>query len=96
MSTQSFPLARVRHADRVLSQTLAGEAVLLDLNTEQYFGLNALGTRIWELIGELGDTRPIFETLVAEYDAPAEVIADDLRDLLSRLVQDGLVHADPA
>jgi hypothetical protein len=96
MSRQPFPFTRVRHADRVLSQTLAGEAVLLDLNTEQYFGLNALGTRIWGLIGEVGDIQPIFEALVAEYDAPADVIAADLRELVAQLVHDGLVRVDSA
>ena len=94
MSTQRFPYVRVRHAERVLSQTLAGEAVLLDLDSERYFGLNALGTRIWQLIGEVGNVEPIFEALVAEYDAQPEAIADDLRELLTKLMHDGLVHAD--
>jgi len=94
MPTDHFPVARVRHADRVVSQTLAGEAVVLDLKSERYYGLNPLGTRIWRLIGELGDVDRILEALVAEYDAPADVIAADLHELLAQLVRDGLVEAD--
>jgi hypothetical protein len=94
MSAHHFPAARVRYADRVLSQTLAGEAVVLDLKRERYYGLNSLGTRIWGLIGEHGDVDRILETLVVEYDAPADVIAADLHDLLAQLVRDGLVEAD--
>jgi hypothetical protein len=95
MSNQQFDYTRVRHADRVLSQTLGGEVLLLDLKSEQYFGLDPVGTRIWELIGELGDVDRVFEALVAEYDAPPETLATDLRTLLTRLVSAGLVQPDP-
>ena len=94
MTAQCFSHARVRQAERVLSQTLAGEAVLLDLNSEQYFGLNSLGTRVWELIGQLGEVEPILETLIVEYDADPDIIANDLRSLLAQLVRQGLVHVD--
>jgi hypothetical protein len=94
MSTQHFDRTSVRQAERVLAQTLGGEAVLLDLKSEQYFGLDATGTRIWQLIGELGDVERIFEALVDEYDAQPEVIANDLRTLLTQLIRAGLVQTD--
>jgi hypothetical protein len=77
----------------VLSQTLGGEVMLLDLKSEQYFGLDAVGTRIWELIGELGDVDRVFAALVAEYDAEPDTLAADLRSLLTRLVDAGLLQA---
>jgi hypothetical protein len=94
MSEFRFDFQRVRPAERVLSQTLGGEAVLLDLKSEQYFGLDPTGTRIWELIHELSEVDRIFEHLVAEYDAPADAIATDLNDLLSRLATAGLIDAE--
>jgi hypothetical protein len=94
MSTRQFDFTRVRHGDRVLSQTLGGEVLLLDLKSEQYFGLDAIGTRIWELIGELGDVDRVFEALVTEYDAEPETLANDLRALLAKLVGAGLLHVD--
>lgn len=94
MTEQEFPYHRVRHGERVLAQTLAGEAVLLDLKSERYFGLDRTGTRIWQLIGELGDVQQIFAALVAEFDAPPQAVADDLRALLGRLVAEGLVLPD--
>ncbi len=39
---------RVSAATDVLVQELAGEAVLLNLKTEQYFGLDAVGARMWQ------------------------------------------------
>jgi hypothetical protein len=94
MSSREFPYTRVRHGDRVLSQTLGGEVMLLDLKSEQYFGLNAVGTRIWELIGELGEVDRVFAALLAEYDAEPDTLAGDLRSLLTRLVDAGLLQAD--
>lgn len=94
MATEQFEYKRVRYADRVLSQTLGGEAVVLELKSEQYFGLDATGTRIWQLIGELGDVRQIYEAMIAEYDADPAVLARDLRLLLDRLIAAGLIRAD--
>ncbi len=56
--------------------------------------MDAVGTRIWELIGELGDVDRVLAALVAEYDAEPETLAADLRSLLSRLVDAGLLQAD--
>ena len=94
MTDQSFEYRRVRHGERVLAQTLAGEAVLLDLKSERYFGLDRTGTRVWQLIEEVGDVQQIFAALVAEFDAPADTIASDLRALLGRLVAEGLVQPE--
>src|SRR5690606_27195557 len=41
---------RVSRSDQVMFQELDGEAVLLDLSGEAYFGLNGVGTRIWALM----------------------------------------------
>ena len=66
---------------------LAGEAVILDLNAGTYFGLNAVGTRIWQLLESDGRLRPVFDTLCREYDAPAAEIERDLLELVAQLVE---------
>lgn len=86
----------LRHRSGVLFRDLAGEAVLLDPDAGTYFGLNEVGTRAWNLLGErTGATlAAVHAALLAEYDAPPERIWDDLltlvRDLLShRLLEIG-------
>jgi len=82
----------LRHSDDVLFQEVGGEAVLLDLASEQYFGLDQVGTRIWELIdgkARLGDIR---QTLCAEYEAESERIGKDLLALAQSLADAGLVR----
>src|SRR5438874_308601 len=56
--TQALTLdSRVVPADELLSSELDGEAVILDLTSGVYFGLNGVGARIWELLGEARDLR---------------------------------------
>ena len=79
----------VRSED-VLFQEVGGEAVLLDLASEQYFGLDPVGTRIWELIDPATPLRAILATLCSEYDADPDRIARDLLALAQSLVDAGL------
>ena len=76
----------------VLFQNLGGEAVLLDLKTETYFGLNPVGTRMWELItageGSLGEA---VDTLLGEFDVGRERLQTDLLRLAGELAAAGLV-----
>ena len=71
--------------DSVVFRELDGEAVILDLDTGTYYGLNETGTRIWQLLGEGADTRAIVETVAREYDAEPAAIERDVARLLSEL-----------
>ena len=95
MPAESITLAQSIHRrDDVVFQEVAGEAVLLDLASETYFGLNPVGTRIWQLIGAGARLQAICDTLVAEYDADAERIGSDLLALATQLRDSGLVRID--
>jgi len=75
----------------VISQVVAGETVILDLESECYFGLDAVGTRIWQLIGEHGDLRRIVATLLEEYEVGEAQLLSDLEALLRETSGRGLV-----
>ena len=57
---------RLRIADDVVVRDLAGESVLLNLSTGTYFGLDAVGTRLWHLIAEHGSTTLVLIILLTE------------------------------
>lgn len=78
----------------VLSQELAGETVLLDLASESYFGLDAVGTRIWQLLKDGVDEAVLVDTLLDEYEVEREVLERDVADLLGRLAEAGLIECD--
>jgi len=75
----------------VLTRQVGDEVVLLDLASGNYFGLEAVGARIWQLLGEARSTASIRDILLAEYDAPADTIEADLQRLVAELISRGLV-----
>lgn len=80
-----------RRSGHVLSQDDGGEAVLLDLAGERYFGLNTVGTRIWQLMSQPITLRELHEALCAEFDASPERIERDLLELVEQLHAAGLI-----
>ena len=83
--------SRVRVNDDVLFQELQGEAVLLNLKSGVYFGLDPVGTRIWQLFAEHEVLAEIAQTIVAEYDVPEDRCSADLLALVGDLERQGLV-----
>ncbi|MDE2406731.1 MAG: PqqD family protein [Xanthomonadaceae bacterium] len=84
--------SRLVRSPDVLFQEVGGEAVLLDLASEQYFGLDPVGTRIWELLDGEAPLARIHHTLAAEYDAKPARIGEDLLALAQTLLDAGLVQ----
>lgn len=78
---------KVHFSDQVLTQTLDDEVVLLHLVTGRYFGLEPIGSRIWQLLGELGDTEAVLAQLLTEYQVDEARLRQDLDDLLASLIE---------
>lgn len=76
----------------VLHQFIDGEAVLLDLQSESYFGLNEVGSRIWELLREGHTLDSIHEILSREYDVEPEALQADMEQLITDLLAANLVR----
>lgn len=90
-------MSRTIHiSSEVLCRELQGEAVLLDLDSQRYFGLDAVGTRIWQLLGQHGDEGAILDALEQEFDADRETLERDLQDFLQRLTEAGLITVGAA
>jgi hypothetical protein len=82
---------RITLSPDVISQEVSGETVLLDLQSENYFGLDEVGTRIWQLIKETSDLQAIYQTLLEEYDVTEPRLQQDLDALLGEIAGLGLV-----
>jgi hypothetical protein len=78
-------------SDQVISQEVSGETVLLDLNRESYFGLDEVGTRVWQLINEDGHLPAILATMLQEFEVEELTLKNDIADLLAKLEAQGLV-----
>jgi hypothetical protein len=79
----------------VLVRYLDNESVLLNLETEQYFGLDETGTRMWQLLTASPCIDSAYQELLAEFDVEPELLRANLADLLSKLVESGLLQILP-
>lgn len=85
---------KVIFAETVFAQEVDGEMVLLDMESENYFGLDEVGTAIWQAMQEKETLKEVFEVLLEQYEVEAEVLENDLGDFVEKLVESGLVKVE--
>lgn len=79
-------------SEEVVAREVGGEMVLLDLESGQYFGLDPVGGRIWELLSDKPHTlSELCDVIEAEFDAPRERIEADILKLAEGLAEQGLI-----
>jgi hypothetical protein len=83
---------RVSIPSGVMVSQLAGESVLLNLKTESYFGLDEVGTSMWEALKTSSDIQAAYERLLGEYDVEPETLQSDLSEFISQLAGHGLLE----
>jgi hypothetical protein len=84
--------ARIRVPDQVLISNQQSESVMLNLQSERYFGLDEVGTRIFNLLTTSASIQAAYELLLAEYDVDSEVLRQDLIEVIEKLSAQGLVE----
>lgn len=82
-----------RISPKVIARCVGEEAVILKLETGVYFGLDPVGTRVWQLL-ETGDTlTQICEVMFKEYDVSRKDLERDVLDLVEQLLEKQLLTA---
>ncbi|NNF52811.1 MAG: PqqD family protein [Acidimicrobiales bacterium] len=80
-------------ADGVLTRKVGGEVLLLNTDSELYFSLNEVGSDFLQLLEEGMTVGSAIAKLATVYDAPIEIIANDIAALTDSLLQRGLIVA---
>ena len=87
---------RVRVPDDVLISNLQEESVILNLDSERYYGLDNVGTRFLSVLNTSESIEAAYEVLRDEYDVDAQSLREDLLELTENLLQQGiLIRANP-
>ena len=82
---------RVRIPDAVLISRLQEESVILNLDSERYYGLDDVGTRMLSVLSTSESIEAAYESLRDEYDVDGQVLRQDLLALVENLLQKGVV-----
>ena len=75
-----------------VSCDLAGEAAILNLKSGVYYGLDPVGARIWNLMQQPRAVAEIQDMITRQYDVEPSCCANDLFELLEKLLAEGLIE----
>lgn len=95
MSRVSINSTIIRSSSQV-STDVGGEAVILGLRSEEYFGLKDVGTRIWDMIQEPITVKEVLDVLLKEYEVEPDRCEHDLLALLQQMADEGLIKIKDA
>ncbi len=73
---------------------LEGESVLLNLDSERYFGLDETGTRMWSVLSTCKSIEAAHQKLMDEFEVDAQLLRRDLSELVGKLLDQGLVEVN--
>ncbi len=81
----------LRVSPNAVSTAIPGETVILDPTSGRYFGLDGVGSHVWEMLHSPTTLRAMVAGITSEYAVDAETCERDLRSLLAELDAKGLV-----
>jgi hypothetical protein len=87
---------RVRVPEQVLMRQVGEEMVMLNLERENYYGLNPVGARLMQIAESGATLEQISERLLEEFDAAREQVQGDVRRIVAELIAAGLLERDAA
>lgn len=76
---------------QVMARQVGDDTVILDLAGGTYYGLDPVGARVWQLMGEGKSLEEICDTLLVEYDVTREVLLRDVLELTDKLHSQKLI-----
>jgi len=79
---QTYPSIKVNFKTQVLVEELGDEAVLLNSDSEHYYGLDAIALRFWQLLSKHGNTEDTVAEFISEYDVDEQTAHKDLAKLI--------------
>lgn len=77
---------RIAVADTVFSQMVDDEIVLLDMASENYFGLDSVATDIWQLLQDGKTLQETVDALRNMYEVDLDVLKKDLETFVETLI----------
>ena len=77
---------------KYLYSEIDSEAVILDVNSGTYFGLNEVSKSVWQILQTPASQKQVIEKILAEYEVTEEEATSDVESLLKEMLGVGLVE----
>ncbi|MEM7011500.1 MAG: lasso peptide biosynthesis PqqD family chaperone [Verrucomicrobiota bacterium] len=83
----------VHRREDLLTSSIDEDTVLLSLETNNFYGINEVGSRIWELLESPIAVTNLCRQLLDEFEVSEELCREHVLLFLNSLAKDGLVEA---
>ena len=84
-------LTKLRRSANATYQVVAGEAILIRLDTGTYFSLNKIGTEFWDALDGAQTIAGHAAAIAKTYDVEEALVTADLLELAGKMAADKLV-----
>jgi len=81
----------IKRNPELVSSDVDGEKVMMSIESGEYFGLDPVGARIWELIENPIQVNILIEKLLDEFEVEKELCEADTLDFLKQLLEKNLI-----
>jgi len=88
--------SRVTTAPDVMLRIIGDEAVILNLKSELYLGLDPVGTRIWTVLQGSPSIQAAYASLLDEFEVEPDRLRQDMDRLLDQMLAQGLIELHPS
>jgi hypothetical protein len=82
----------IKRNKEVFASEIDDEVVMMHVDTGKYYGMDTVGSRIWELIAEEIQVKEVIGKLMEEYDVEEEQCKKDVLEFLNELYENKLVE----
>lgn len=77
----------------LLAVDMDGETVMMDMESGNYFGINAVGSHIWEVLETENKVTTIIETVSSHFEVKdGDTVQEDIMAFLGDMVEQQLVE----
>jgi len=82
---------RIKQSEEILFQDIEDELIILNINDENYLGLDQVGTRMWNVLLNCNTTKDAYDQLLQEYEVEPTTLKKDLNNFINELLKNNLV-----
>jgi hypothetical protein len=87
---------KITISPEAITRQVSDETVILHRGSGTYFGLDSVGTRIWQLMGEGKSPAEICDLMLDEYEVARDKLERDIGALIKDLLDHDLISSDDA
>ncbi len=78
----------------LLYNEIDGEVVMLNIENSEYYGMDQVGSRIWELLEKPVSMKQLISRLTKEYEVNEQQCTEDILTFLQDLIGKNLILTD--